>query len=195
VKTAAILAAAVLSLTSCAVEEIVAADSDGPPDAGRHPLRPCMASANCHPDEFCAKASCEEETGGCVRRPIFCNQEVEPSCGCDGFTYFNDCWRKFNRVPSSTPGECDATVVQCGGTAHAACPPPSVCAQLLVDPPTPMCPTDATFNCWVLPPQCGPNGAGDLSDNWTPCGPAAPCVNACNAIRSGVPHYRTSTCP
>jgi hypothetical protein len=183
----------VFMLSSCAVEQIVAATSDGP-DAG-HRTRPCMTNAECHKDEYCAKASCQDIMGGCTHRQMFCNLDLEPVCGCDGLTYYNECWRVNRGVASSTKGECDAmavTTVTCGGPTHAACPPPAACAELVGDS---TCPADPTFTCWVLPPVCGQNAPGELYDNWVPCGPAAPCVNTCNAIRSGVPHYQSTSCP
>jgi hypothetical protein len=186
VKTLAIVTS--LLLASCAVDEIIAATSDGPPDAGhRSPMHTCSTNADCHDDERCAKPTCDEKTGECVPRPTVCPPDLAPSCGCDGITYFNDCWRRVRGVAASTPNECEANVVLCGGPTHATCPAGSTCALLSSDPPTPMCPADSTGVCWVLPPRCSPNTPGDIY-GWIPCGPPAPCVDTCNAIRAGVPH-------
>jgi hypothetical protein len=187
------LATALLSLVSCAAEEIVIATSDRHEEDGGHHIRPCATNSECHLDEFCAKVGCYDAMGSCARRPAVCGAEPDPFCGCDGVTYFNDCWRKTRGVAAATRGECDAAnAMPCGGSAHAACPLESYCAELLPDGPIPMCPTDAPGTCWVLPTDCGPM---DLINRWMPCGPPAPCVDTCNAIRSGVPHWRAPGCP
>jgi hypothetical protein len=172
---------------SCAVEEIVAATSERHLDDGGHHPHPCTNNDECHPEEFCAKVTCEDAEGACVRRPIVCGATPEPSCGCDGITYLNDCLRRTKGIAAATPDECDATAVACGGPAKTACPDGSYCAQLLSAGPVPVCPADAPGTCWVLPTDCGPPAPGD---RWMPCGPPAPCVDTCTAIRASIPHWR-----
>jgi hypothetical protein len=187
----ATLALALFVVTSCAVEEITIATSDRPTEDGGH-HRPCTINADCRPDQYCAKSSCQEAMGFCSGRPLLCKTDALPSCGCDGRTYFNDCWRQVARIASSTPGECDATAVTCGGPEHKTCPPGSYCALLSNDGPIDVCPVDPAGSCWVLPTACG---ARVLGDDWMPCGPPAPCVGSCDAIRSGVLHWHAAGCP
>ena len=179
--------------TSCAVEEIVAATSERHEDGGRHPQpHPCMSNADCRLDEFCSKATCEAAQGDCARRPAFCDASPNPFCGCDGITYFNDCWRETRGIAAATRGECEVGVaLSCGGAARATCPPESFCAEV-VPGPADTCPADATGDCWVLPPVCG---SMDPINRWMPCGPPAPCVDTCTAFRSGIPHWRAPGCP
>jgi hypothetical protein len=185
-------AAAALFVASCVVEEIIVANSDGP-DAGRHnPHPPCMTNADCRSEEYCAKPNCQERMGECAHRPFICKAEALPSCGCDGLTYFNDCWRQVNRVASFTPGECYETAIPCAGPERKSCPPGSYCALLSNDGPIDVCPANPSGYCWVLPTSCGARVPGD---DWMPCGPPAPCVGACDAIRSGVMHWHAAGCP
>ena len=191
-KAASALFVAMLLLASCAAEEIVIATSDGAPaDGGLHPppLHPCMTKDECRPDEFCSKPTCQDATGDCVRRPVVVRPDLSPTCGCDGITYFNDDWRKMKQIASSTPGECGANAVRCGGLPYVLCPPPAHCAQLLYDPPAQSCPVDVPGNCWVIPSQCSANAPGDIY-RWMPCETAGPCVDTCSAIGPQMPFWR-----
>ena len=83
------------------------------PDGGEHKPRVCAADVDCQDDGdrdkddalFCAKDSCDALTGHCERQPGFCENDLAPSCGCNGVTYWNDCLRKQHAIAAATPGE------------------------------------------------------------------------------------------
>jgi hypothetical protein len=188
---------ALLLTTSCAVEELTLATSEGPPDGGHHPPPPlaCTSNLDCRPEEYCAKVSCADATGGCMRRPTVCPSDLAPSCGCDTITYFNDCWRRLSGIAASTKGECETTIIDCGGSnPYMPCPKVIAgplagqmhCAQLLFDQS--MCAPDIKGRCWVLPPQCDPNALGDVQ-RWMPCDGPGACVDTCTAIWNNGPHF------
>lgn len=51
-----------------------------------------------------------DETGTCRDRPLGCPDNVDPVCGCDGVTYFNDCERQVAAAQRAHDGACDGTV-------------------------------------------------------------------------------------
>ena len=192
---AVLLIATALFSMSCMVEDIVFAtderhaDAAPPVDEGDHPLPGCATNDDCEVDEFCSKSTCQDQRGNCSRWPIICGARADPTCGCDGITYFNDCLRRSHGIAASTQGQCDNDAVVCGGAANLACPGESRCAQFIRGGPLPRCPTDLPGICWVIPDNCDPSTS---NNQWMPCGPPAPCVDTCTAIQAGVPHSRAS---
>jgi hypothetical protein len=192
---------ALLLATSCAVEELTLATADAPPDGGHHPQpHECTSNVDCRPEEYCAKVSCTDAMGACMRRPTVCPSDLAPSCGCDTITYFNDCWRRLSGIASSTQGECETSIIDCGGSnPYMPCPKVNAgplagqmhCAQLLFDPS--MCAPDIKGRCWVLPPQCDPSAPGD-TQRWMPCNGPGACVDSCTAIWNNGPHF-PAQCP
>ncbi len=185
------------SAPACTSENIVFATAEPRPDGG-HPgdggpgfhVRECATNDDCHLDEWCSKATCQDAIGACSRRPVICGTEPDPYCGCDGITYFNDCLRSAHGVAASTPHECGPTALECGGPTQIACPADSYCALLLPVGPVVRCPRDVPGSCWILPDACGPTVSG--GDRWMPCGPPAACVDSCTAIKAGSPYWRAT---
>jgi hypothetical protein len=172
---------------SCSVDDVVIARTMTEGMGG-----PCMDSTDCDPVAFCAKASCDAPQGQCQLRPIVCDDEQLPTCGCDGVSYWNDCLRQQLGIAASTSGQCTAPYAACGGRRGTACPTAgALCARLVVD----QCDPAMAGECWVLPPRC-PADAGPAV--WLSCYPRPPmCADVCTAIRSELP-YRSlggPSCP
>ncbi len=186
-------AALLFAAAACAPEDIVAASTIVPVDASDEAHPGCMRNEDCADDQFCSKSACQDASGRCEKRPTLCDAAPSAACGCDGISYFNDCLRRASGVASSTPGECDANAVHCGGLDDGACPAEAYCAKLL--PPGPHCPGDPRGTCWVLPSACGAEPPG--GDLWSSCQGGGPdvCVPTCQAIRSEQPHVRAFRCP
>lgn len=178
-------------VTSCSSEEIllITLPEGGvstTPDRGPS----CDDEHGCEPDSFCSRSTCDAKRGSCERRPTFCDGAPAPVCGCDGSTYWNDCLRKVRGQRSSTPGECPVGRATSCSERGRPCAPGSVCARI-----APMCAPDLAGTCWVVPAACPPSSGIDRFVKCAPPGPTPPCVDLCEAIRSGVPHARADSCP
>ena len=200
----ATLVAAVAGLalaSACSSEEIVLA-TVSPLEAGSgESAKRCVENRDCSSSMFCARHDCEDLAGSCETRPVVCEEGPMPACGCDGITYWNDCLRRTVGVTAGRPGECGNTALLCGkgggpgGPGGArGCPPGAACARLL--PPDftgAMCPFDVLGTCWALPAICPERGG---PDRWIPCDPRKTlCATTCDAIRTGEPHRRATSCP
>jgi hypothetical protein len=183
-----ILAAA--ALLACAPEEIVVATLPEEDSGPSRPSRRCANNADCRPGDFCNKRSCDSVGGLCERRPIVCQPDANPVCGCDGVSYFNDCLRRSAGIGSGAPGECGDTARECADAS--SCPAGGHCAKLLGSRAE--CPGSQGV-CWVLPAECPAFVAGD---RWSSCAPpsegGAPCMDTCRAIQHGHASSRTSHC-
>jgi hypothetical protein len=221
VVTLASALAAIALASACADEEIVLAKLPRSPD-GRMPaeLIRCTDTKECPAKAFCTKSACGDVGGVCEPRPVVCEEEPRPVCGCDGVTYWNDCLRRAAGVSALREGECAETALTCGARGgdptrpppppgpmdpqpapdpFGGCPSGALCARLLpfgADGPLGPndCPPDVPGTCWALPAVCPGDRTG--ADRWTACGELAPrCATTCDAIRSGVPHKRAKACP
>jgi hypothetical protein len=168
-----------------------------PPFDGSPPFATCRRSTDCSGDSYCGKASCSASSSGtCQFFPVQCSGDENPVCGCDGITYFNDCWRQAAGIAFSSQGPCrPGGASTCGAGADAGCPDGAVCAQLLGSAPA-TCSTNAQEICWVLPPQCPSADVIPPDLNlWDSCLPGdLHCVNTCMALRHGGLYTRSSTC-
>lgn len=210
VRTASWLAATVAALalaSACASEEIVLANVSSLEPGSGAPAKRCVENRDCSSSMFCARHDCEDVAGTCETRPVVCEEAPMPVCGCDDITYWNDCLRRTVGVPAMRPGECGNTALLCGKGGPGGpgggpggppggegCPPGAACARLL--PPDftgAMCPFDVPGTCWALPALCPDRGG---PDRWISCDPGrTSCVSTCDAIRTGVPHRRATSCP
>jgi hypothetical protein len=200
--------AAITLLGACAEEEILLARLPPAKHAGAPvEAKRCVDEVECPGNTYCERSDCRDLAGTCATRDIVCEEDPSPVCGCDGVTYWNDCLRRASGVTSMRPGHCEGPDAQpCGlepgpGPGPGPVPPGSrgggcgagfSCARLL--PPSPnQCPLELSGTCWALPAVCPPPTSEP--DRWTPCGmPATACTTTCDAIRSGAPHQRATTC-
>jgi hypothetical protein len=174
---------------ACKEETIVLANVKGVDGGGGGPGVRCTISDDCPNGSFCEKPDCNAAAGTCEPFPAVCSDDLSPVCGCDGITYFNDCFRRGGGAASARNDECGHDAISCDD--QRGCPEGAYCARLLGFDHGPGCGPDSHGTCWVLPTTCPPPSN---SDRWTPCG-GSDCVDTCNAIRSGKPHARASSCP
>jgi hypothetical protein len=201
---AGVLAPVVLG-SACAPEEIVLATLPPSPDGGgKVDPRRCATASDCSASSFCERHDCADPVGTCEARPVVCDDDARPVCGCDGITYWNDCLRRAAGITAKVDGECTTSAQTCGHDGPPGpgpmppintCPANTFCARLLPPaPPLDPCPPDAPGTCWALPAVC--SGGRPGPDRWTPCAPGmGACVTTCDAIRTGLPHRRASACP
>jgi hypothetical protein len=174
-----------LACLGCAATDVVLAEL--PDDAGAVRDAACSDGRCHHPPPGCPERDCTE-ADACEPRPDTCDSDLEPVCGCDGITYWNDCLRLQNGVPASTWEPCRSTAVTCDYDDD--CGPGASCARLLSYGDR--CGEHRRGTCWVLPSSCPPFDP----DRWVPCGhPYDGCVDTCRAIRSGESHRHATQCP
>jgi hypothetical protein len=169
------LAAASAGLLHCAASDVVVATLPAHHDAGPGSHK-CADDGDCHGDEFCARATCEDEFGRCEHPATYCDGTHAPTCGCDGITYWNDCLRRLRRVSAAAAHECFEGELACNGPG--TCPTGASCARISPSPDTCL---ESPGTCWVLPPSCPAPVEGP---RFSRCGDPGSCVDACTAIRS-----------
>lgn len=187
---------ALLLVAACADQDIVVADIAQTTDGGdaSPPGSACKTNDDCAPNAFCAKSSCDAPSGGCELRPVLCDSDARPTCGCDGVTYWNDCLRKRTGVAASTHDQCTSYAV-CNDPIGASCPVAGASCARLVPPQAP-CPPMFPGACWMLPDTCPPPPPPGSPDPRLPTfrdcgmGPGGACSSMCDAIRSGAPHQQ-----
>lgn len=213
---ARMLATLCLGLVGCAPETIVVAYAPdespdaplseagpaeaGPPDGamgdGGLPGfgMPCTSPADCKPGYFCERFSCGDPKGWCEEQPALCSAIQDPVCGCDGISYFNDCVRQMNGVARASRSECKETAKRCNPFTGLRCPSGTYCGGLqrqnaVCDPSTFSAP-----KCWGLPADCSFAGGARYQSCFPTSTGERPCVNACQAIESEVPHIPVASC-
>ena len=72
---------------------------------------PCSAASDCGEQTLCERAvgACHA-AGRCELLPKHCDDALQPVCGCDQTTYFNDCERRRAAVALLAPGPCAGNV-------------------------------------------------------------------------------------
>ncbi|MCA9634007.1 MAG: hypothetical protein KC766_40445 [Myxococcales bacterium] len=140
---------------------------------------PCEVGSGCGGSSYCEPDSCGSLSGSCQSSPSSCDGAFEPTCGCDGLTYWSACVRAQAGVGELHPGECEAGVaVECADGQPCG-DPTATCFSA-----EPSCQAAA---CWVLPCPV----ASSLS--LMPCS-AGGCVDACTAPTAG-PVFLDGACP
>ena len=174
-------------LLQCEPRNVELADLTGTDvDGGNaNPLgKPCRDLNDCATSEYCDKASCGEPFGRCTRRPTFCAPDLDPVCGCNQVTYWNDCIRRQNGVGILERGECRRGAA-CSQRGDTECPTADAkCARVQSGPG--VCSPELTGTCWVIP-NCPPPDRKDVSGGaWDECkagpGDGLRCQSLCNAI-------------
>jgi hypothetical protein len=153
----------------------------------------CAVREDCGDGSFCAKASCGASRGTCKRRPVVCNAESSPVCGCDGVSYWNDCLRERSGVAMRAVGECLEGGAACGGD-RPACPAPGATCSKLVDRRE-SCGAPSGV-CWMLPDHClgapPPPGGAPASPRYIACEGDTSCHDVCEALRLGAAYRAES---
>lgn len=158
----------------------------GSEDAGARP-RTCDSKSDCFDDEYCEKPACGLTTGACQKRPLVCNSELSPECGCDGFMYFNTCLRQRAATGRAQDRSCLTRRCSDGGPG---CPGASYCVRSTSDGFA----CRGTFReaCWILPGACGPAMGG--GDRYSPCEGPELCLDLCSAITTERPFGFVQRC-
>ncbi|HVU02785.1 MAG TPA: hypothetical protein VHE30_13590 [Polyangiaceae bacterium] len=156
----------------------------------------CVTSKDCPGGWTCEFHACSDATGSCEPRPILCDPQPVPVCGCDGVTYWNDCVRQQYGVAAATIGQCGITASPCDQASDCGFPEAS-CAHVV--PETLPCSSPSKGSCWIVPTDCA---ATPQSPRWvlcpapgTPPGTPLQCESTCAAIRSGLSYVAISPGP
>ncbi|MGE3674062.1 MAG: hypothetical protein AB7K71_30605 [Polyangiaceae bacterium] len=103
----------------------------------------CTPSSGCGGSMYCEPDGCGTLTGSCQPLEPACDGTFEPSCGCDGLTYWNPCVRAWAGVAEQHPGECDPGLAQKCSDSEPCSEPYATCVSI-----EPSC---QTAECWVMP--------------------------------------------
>ena len=143
---------------------------------------PCVTSADCAGDHYCAKpaGSCVV-AGDCVKRPAPCTDDGSILCGCDGTGYENACAAAQQGASVSYAGKCIVANLPC--QSNQDCWPDQYCGKS-----TGQC--DAAGWCMTKPPSCPPLFLEPV------CGcDGVEYLDFCQAQLAGVSVDHTGPCP
>ena len=72
----------------------------------------CTSNDECAPEDYCASDACDT-AGSCAVKPVFCTEEYNPVCGCDGVEYSNACEAAASGVVVASQGSCECPTKVC----------------------------------------------------------------------------------
>jgi hypothetical protein len=175
----------VLLLAGCDPVDVVVANV---PDGGEMPpMHPCADNSDCHPNEYCDKPTCGDVHGDCRLKPNCMTNDYTPVCGCNGVTYWNDCFRKADGSSAVFEAQECSAAKTCVDASECSPSPYAACARVS----SLSCPASgSTGACWVMPAVC-PSGQ---STTWQECSGGA-CLDYCGAIKSEQPALLKPSCP
>lgn len=158
------------------------------PDGGEfvQPDAQCSTSADCLGGQYCSKPQCGAAVGVCRQKPLSCDGNHAPECGCDGVTYFNPCLRRAAGVSFADVGLCE-NPRRCD--TSLPCAAGQFCARLAFMPQE--CGMNIAGTCWVLPDvQCTYAVQAPMPPppTFTPCGGGA-CLDVCAAVTREQPVF------
>lgn len=184
---------------ACDREDLVVATSGDAGDTSDSGTA-CSVDGDCPSDQYCELEKCGV-TGTC-QLAATCDDlgRLDPVCGCDGITYWNDCLRQNLSVSLKGNGRCgtdDAPAVTCGATPDCAEKgyPLAQCSLRVAGAHT--CDSHAEGTCWLVP-HCDQVTDGSDLPVFHPCNgtkPAAFCETLCLAIHNGDPVIFDDDCP
>ncbi len=151
----------------------------------------CVANTDCAANQYCRKIGCGSLTlGKCALRPTTCDPTESVVCGCDGFTYFNDCLAAESGQNLRTHDPCLDTAVRCMSGSDPACgmAKNAYCGFLFTDQ-TFCASTTLRGKCWILPDTCP-----QTLDHYDACTGGDKCMHACDAVKTEKPVFRNTVC-
>lgn len=144
----------------------------------------CFSSKDCGSDSFCSKANCMDAQGVCSPPAFPDDSSSAHVCGCDNVTYWNDSYRKYYGVASSTMGICMPH--QDGCMRDEQCANHGLCAHLL-PPNTPCGSQSGPGLCWIIPNPCPSADVIRFQLCPAPGASSAGCATTCMAVQSRSP--------
>lgn len=133
--------------------------------------KPCAADEFCdYPDNSCGVF---DSTGVCVKRPVTCPDNYQPTCGCDGTVYSNVCDANAAGSDENDNGVCAAPSGMFGCGAHFCALDSEYCEIALSD----VGGVPSTYTCRPLPSGCSIPTCGCLAN--------APCGASCTTTADG----------
>ena len=124
----------------------------------------CEGNDDCGLHELCEllPGECGGE-GACLPRPLDCEDEDDPVCGCDGVTYRNDCVRRRAGAPLHYVGECQVECLDLDGDGYGI---GDDCLGPDCDDQDPLVHPGAAELCDGVDNDCNPRSSDGVDEEW-----------------------------